>query len=334
VQDGVRATLLAGRTTTHDMATVEGKTEADTIYGVDAIVDTRLLELFAAHWPASEPVEIVVESSDDALLHPHDVPIDDVRWTCIVDPIDGSRGLMYDKRAAWSLAAVAPRRGTRPRLRDVVAAAMTELPTTKQWASDQISGVRGCGRAGLVAERTDVRTSARAPISVEPSNATGFEHGFASFAKFFPPGRLQIAVCEDRFWRALHGDERVADLAVFDDQYLATAGQFHELLAGHDRMVGDLRPLAFAEAGIESAFVCHPYDCCTAMLLEEAGCVVTTPWGNALDAPLDITTPVAWIAFANPALARMAAPALHAAVRDTFPSITSEEEPDVGREVH
>ena len=39
------------------------------------------------------------------------------------------------------------------------------------------------------------------------------------------------------------------------------------------------------------------------MLLEEAGGVVTDPWGEPLDAPLDTTSPVAWVGYANPALA-------------------------------
>ena len=33
---------------------------------------------------------------------------DAAAWTVIVDSIDGTRGLMYDKRSAWCLAAVAP----------------------------------------------------------------------------------------------------------------------------------------------------------------------------------------------------------------------------------
>ena len=35
------------------------------------------------------------------------------------------------------------------------------------------------------------------------------------------------------------------------------------------------------------------------MLLEEAGGVVTDPWGAPLDAPLDTTSPVAWVGYAN-----------------------------------
>jgi hypothetical protein len=87
---------------------------------------------------------------------------------------------------------------------------------------------------------------------------------------------------------------------------------------GHDRLLGDVRPLAFAELGIDGT-ACHPYDCCTALLLTEAGCVVAEPWGGPLDVPLDTTTPVAWVGVANAALAERVLPAVSAAARECFP---------------
>ena len=58
------------------------------------------------------------------------------------------------------------------------------------------------------------------------------------------------------------------------------------------------------------AFACHPYDVCTSLLLAEAGGVVTDPWGEPLDAPLDTTTSVAWVGYANDALAATIGPVL------------------------
>ena len=51
------------------------------------------------------------------------------------------------------------------------------------------------------------------------------------------------------------------------------------------------------------------------MLLEEAGGVVTDPWGGQLDCPLDTTTSVAWVGYANEALARRIGPLLADALR-------------------
>src|SRR6476619_4937306 len=153
-----------------DMAAIEGRTSADTIYAIDRVADDALVGWFATHWP---DVELVTEGLEERVLIGTDP-----QWTVIVDSIDGTRRLMYDKRPAWCLAAAAPRGGS---LRDVVAAAMTELPTTKQSLSDQISGTRG---GGITADRVDVRDGGRTAITPRPSTATDLEHGFAAIAKF------------------------------------------------------------------------------------------------------------------------------------------------------
>jgi hypothetical protein len=98
---------------------------------------------------------------------------------------------------------------------------------------------------------------------------------------------------------------------VFDDQYICTGGQLFELIVGHDRMLGDLRPLAYAKLGLSSASLCcHPYDICTALIAREAGCVIESPEGRPLRAPLDTTTPVSWLGYAYPGLARLVRPVL------------------------
>jgi fructose-1,6-bisphosphatase/inositol monophosphatase family enzyme len=268
-----------------DMAKIEGETVADTIYAIDRVADDTLLQWFEEHWLG---VEVVSEGLDEPV-----VVGDDPTWTVIVDTIDGTRGLMYDKRPAWCLAAAAPHGGS---LRDVVAATMTELPTTKQGATDQLSGTRG---GGLRADRLDLRDGRRDPLVVRPSTATDLEHGFAGLAKFFVPGKVALAEMETVLFT------RLGSRHVFDDEYISSGGQIHELIAGHDRFVADLRPLVDPEA-----FACHPYDVCTAMLLEEAGGVVTDPRGLPLDAPLDTTSPVAWVGYANPELAGRIGPIL------------------------
>jgi fructose-1,6-bisphosphatase/inositol monophosphatase family enzyme len=287
--DHVRDLVIGARGI--DMAAIEGRTAADTIYAIDRVADDTLIGWFEQHWP---DVELISEGLDDPVLIGTDPA-----WTVIVDSIDGTRGLMYDKRSAWCLAAAAPRGGS---LRDVVAAAMTELPTTKQGLADQLSGTRG---GGITAERIDLRDGARAAIGVQPSSASDLEHGFAVVAKFFVPGKVALAQLETELFT------RLGSRDVFDDEYISSGGQLHELLAGRDRFVADLRPLVDPDA-----FACHPYDICTAMLLEEAGGVVTDPHGDPLDVPLDTTTPVAWAGYANTVLADRIGPILAELVDD------------------
>ncbi len=287
--DHIRATVIGGRGI--DMAAIEGATAADTIYAIDRVADDELLGWFERHWP---DVELVSEGLDEPVIVGREP-----KWTVIVDTIDGTRGLMYDKRPAWCLAAAAPHGGS---LKDVVAAAMTELPTQKQGAADQLSGIRG---RGVVAERIEVRDGSRVPLVVRPSTSTDLEHGFGGLAKFFPPGKVALAELEAELFR------RIGTTTVFDDEYISSGGQLHELITGRDRFVADLRPLADP-----TAFACHPYDVCTAMLLEEAGGVVTDPWGRPLDAPLDTTSSVVWAGYANEALAARIGPVLADLVDD------------------
>ena len=279
----VRALLVASRGM--DMSAVAGETVADTIYAIDRVADDALVQWFAEHWP---DVLVVSEGLDQPVLVG-----ETAAWTVIVDTIDGTRGLMYDKRSAWCLAAAAPPGGG---LADIVAAAMTELPTAKQGRADQLSATRG---GGLRAERVDLRGGEPAALAVRPSAATDLEHSFSGLAKFFLPGKAALAALEGELFARLGARQ------VFDDEYLSTGGQLHELITGRDRFVADLRPLVQSEG-----LACHPYDVCTAMLLEEVGGVVTDPWGNTLAVPLDNVTPVAWVGYANEALATRIGPVL------------------------
>src|SRR5690606_23431677 len=97
----------------------------------------------ARHWPREQPVELVMEGLAAGTTFPRGIAVADTRWKLILDPIDGTRCLMYDKRPAWALAGLAPQRGARTRLSDIVVAAMTELPNAKAGEADQFSAVRG-----------------------------------------------------------------------------------------------------------------------------------------------------------------------------------------------
>jgi hypothetical protein len=53
---------------------------------------------------------------------------------------------------------------------------------------------------------------------------------------------------------------------------------------------------------------------CTVLIAEELGLLVTDVSGNALDAPLDLETDVAWVGYANERLRARVEPALRAAL--------------------
>lgn len=167
--DSIRDALIRNRADgeTEAMALVAAETSADTIYAIDKVSEAVITGWFLDHWPSDWPVEVVMEGLEDGdpLTFPKGTPAMNTRYKCILDPIDGTRGIMYDKRSAWALAGLAPRRGNDTKLSDIVVASMTELPTSKQWRADQFSAVIG---GGVIAEAVDVRNGSRVPLPCRP----------------------------------------------------------------------------------------------------------------------------------------------------------------------
>lgn len=307
----VRDKVLAARdaSTSEKLSEIAHVCTSDTIYAIDRVSEDSIAQWFTAHWPQQEPVQVVMEGieDDDPLCFPAGVTVAETKWKCLLDPIDGTRCIMHDKRSAWVLAGIAPQKGDDTRLSDIVAAAMTELPITKQWRSDQFSATLG---GGVTANATNVLDGSTLPLTAAPSQAVDFRHGFSWVAKYFPEGRTLTSQIEELFWEEVCEPKPDESLAIFDDQYLSTGGAFYEFLAGHDRMGADLRPLVFDRLGLDSPMVCHPYDVSAALILQEAGVIYEHPLGGFPDAPLDTTTPITWVTWANSTLADKARPKL------------------------
>jgi hypothetical protein len=300
---------------TASFAAVSRESVADTIYGIDRISEVAISDWFAEYWPSVFPVELVMEGIDPEhpVTVPAGIPPHRTQAKIILDPIDGTRGIMYDKRAAWFLAGVAPQRGPATRLSDIEVAAMVELPTTKQWRADRFSAIRG---QGLFSDSVNVLTGAIQPCAVRPSAAGDMLHGFGYISRFLPAGKTLTAAVEQRLWERLYPSEPGKEIVLFEDQYISTGGQFCELLLGHDRMIADIRPLIFKKLGLASALCCHPYDVAAALVLHEAGVVLEAPDGSPMDGPLDTTSPISWVAYANPKLAARVRPVLRSVLKE------------------
>jgi hypothetical protein len=307
--DAIQDAVVSGRThlDAARLSAVAGHAGGDTIYAIDKISEVAIVAWFRVNWPQNLPVQIVMEGLEDELCFPEGTAASATDWKCIIDPIDGTRGIMYDKRSAWALAGIATQAGEGTMLSHIIAAAMTEIPVTKQWRGDQFSATLG---GDLISTARDLRGGGVEIIQPVPSQAADFSHGFSSLVKFFPEGRTLTSQIEERLWDELIGLNRSLSPQIFDDQYLSTGGQFHELITGHDRMIGDLRPLILRVLDMESQLVCHPYDACTWLVLRKAGVVFEHPLGGFPDAPLDTESGVAWIAYANERLASQARPVL------------------------
>ncbi len=306
----------AGRCSSSELSAVAFDGEGDTIYFLDRIGEDRLIDALS-DLAAKEPILLVAEGiSGGELVLPRGADRDGVRWRIIMDPIDGTRGLMYQKRPAWILSAIAPERGEETRLSHIVAAVQTEIPLHKQFCFDQIVGD---AQGGLVSRRhvrreyCDVIDVDPLSCSLKPSRATGLEHGFAQISRFIPGGRDILASLDEELIEAVVGPPVAGKALVFEDQYLSTGGQLYELMMGHDRFIADLRPLLagpLAERGQAHSLCCKPYDLCTAVLAQRAGVIISDARGQKLDGPLDVRADLAWVGYANASLRAKIEPVL------------------------
>jgi fructose-1,6-bisphosphatase/inositol monophosphatase family enzyme len=319
IHEAIRAEVVtvSARASADEMSAVTGKQAGDVIYAVDRVTERVLVERFtdlARNWPCVLVAEGLGVTG--RLVLPEGTPERKAEIVALVDPIDGTRGLMYQKRPAWILTGIAPYRGGRETLADISLAVQTEIPLVKQHLADTLWAVAG---EGARAERVDLIAGTRAPLLLRPSKATTVVHGFGGLAKFFSGTRGELAAIDDAVVaRLLGGRDDDGDPLVFDDEYLSSAGQLYELAAGHDRWTADLRPLlqpARRAAGRAPIFCAHPYDLACELIAREAGVVVTDPRGARLAAPLDVTSDVAWVGFANADLARAVGGALTAELR-------------------
>ena len=309
--------------------------DGDTIYAIDRIAEDVLVdEVDRTIAREAGPVVLVAEGLPGGeVLLPEGADAARARWVIIVDPIDGTRGLMYQKRPGWILTGAARIRngdGANGRVRqaatlaDIEVAVQTEIPLVKQHLSDEMWSVRGQGAA---ARRHNRLTGDTGAFTLRPSTATTLSHGFATVSRFFPGNATALSGVDDEIAIANVGPPERGKAKVFEDQYISTGGQLYELMAGHDRLIADLRPLSdpsVDRAGPPAAnpparragggLCCHPYDLCAELIARELGEIVTDERGAPLRAPLDVHADVCWVGYANAGLRAVVEPVLRAAL--------------------
>lgn len=303
---------------TEDLSAVAFHSAADTIYEIDRSVESVLLPALQEHLAPLTSFVLICEGVNDEapLPFPANCALDACALRIIIDPIDGTRPIMYNKRSAWVLMGVAPNRGDATTLADVELAVQVELPTTRAAVADTLWAIRGQGAWG---ETVNLQTGERVPFQPRPSRAASIRGGFAMLANFFPIGKDVLASIEENLALALFGDLANNKTALFTDQYLSTGGQLYELMMGHDRMLADVRSLLYeklAREGKATGHSCHPYDLCTALIAEEAGVQVTDGCGLPLSAPLNTTADISWIGYANQVIRDEVEPVLQGLLKE------------------
>ena len=302
------------------LAEVAGEHGGDRIYGIDREVEVTI-ECVISTWPEEcLPLRLIAEGMGHN-GHVHFGPSDQTpRWRVMIDPIDGTRMLMYDKRSAWFLAAVCHDRGDRTTLADSVASALIELPTSKQNLADALIATADAPTRGYrfaVSESEPPVADSGVEFPVRPSAKPDLQDGFATVLSFFP-GTRQLA-----------GElaERIAECCgvmtnlptVFDDQYISTGGLMYQLMTGRDRCCIDLRPQfnqILGRSGEVRFIESHPYDLAGLLAARNAGVIMTNGFGQSLDAPLDVDSGVDWCGYANEQIRSLVEPVVQDWLRE------------------
>ena len=304
---------------TERLSAVYKEDATDTIYQIDRDVEEIIIPLITPYAKELGGLVLMAEGigdPDHGVVLPESMPADEAALRIIMNPIDGTRGIMYDKRSAFYLAAAAPNKGTDTRLSDIEVAVMTELPTSRSVLSDRLWAVKG---KEVAAQTVNIATGDTKNWTPRPSQADTLLGGFAQIARFFPPGRALLAHIDDTLLSRLYPDADQTKTIVFEDQYISSGGQAYEMLRGHDRFIADIRAGLFRKVkakGGKTGHTCHPYDVCAFLIGQECGVVFTDLHGNAFDAPFSLTYPVDWIAYANQNLKEQIAPVFHQILKE------------------
>lgn len=319
LHEQIRASVVetCERASSRELATVVSEQEGDTIFALDRVSEELLIDFCEREVAPFAPVILIAEGLPDGQITlPRGTAESDVVWRIIVDPIDGTRGLMYQKRSGWILTGVAPNRGPGTSLNDVELAVQTEIPLAKQHLSDVLWAFRG---EGFHAERFNRLTRGSTPLELRPSTASDIAHSYSQVVRFFPGARDVLAAIDDEIVLGALGPPQPGKAQCFEDQYTSTAGQLYELIAGHDRFVAELRahmePVT-DERGLPRLLCCHPYDLCTELIAREAGVIVTGVDGGLLNARLAVEPDVSWAGYANERIRATVEPLLQSALRE------------------
>lgn len=285
----------------NDLNLVINQGNGDFSYKIDSFAESKIDGLGQKMVSLGYSVEITAEGigKKKYLAGNNSTP----DFAVIIDPIDGTRGIMYDFRSAFVLTGIAPYRQEGNTLNDIEIAVQTEIPTSKQ---DRISILWAIKNQGAHHQIFDLKTKELTNEPIQTSSEKNLDHGFAVFVNFFPGVKGKIGEIADFVFQKVQKNKEKDYSVIFDDQYISNAGQIYLMTTGKYRFIADIRPI-FGEL---SGLTAHPYDLCTILIATEAGAIFTNLNGKKIDYPFDTDTKCGFIAYANSDLKQLIEPHL------------------------
>ncbi len=287
---------------TEGLARIYGSGNGDVSYGIDIICERMIDQWFMENPP--EGGAVVICEGLGQRVYPSTQDKASARWRIIIDPLDGTRHIMYDMRSAWILTGIAENKGSEVTLSDICAAIQTEVPTTMQDKGAVLKAVKHQGAEIKVYDlHTDKEMDSH--VSLSPSTATTLENGFCVFSNFFPGTKAIISEMEERILCRLYGYPKEDSNLIFTEQYISSGGQLYMLMTGKYRMVIDIRALLYRyqlKRNRSLPLCVHPYDLSASLIAIESGCIVKNVYGDILNYPMNLNTNCSWVGYANSSL--------------------------------
>ena len=297
----------------------------DTSFGLDVPAEAAVEAWFAAR-AAEGPLSLLSEEAGWRHAGPapggwRELPdFDHGGPRIVIDPIDGTRPLMHDLRAAWVVLGFAPSGSAQPRAAELTGGLVVELPPSLQLQARWLEAARGGpaevrvlpvpSEAAAVAAAPSRPLGTQSPNSLQPDPSAVCE-GYLTFFRYHPAQRAALAAIEERFFARLAAHEGADLLRVYEDGYCSSGGQLALLALGTYRFVADLR----ARVGIVSGPCCKPYDIAGALVVAAAaGVSLRDGFDRPLDFPLDATSPLDVVGYATEATRARLGPHLAAAL--------------------
>jgi len=277
-----------------------GRGAGDTTFGLDRQTE-RAVDAWFEGAAAQAPLSLFSEESGWRHRGPAGelAGFDHGGPRIVVDPVDGTRNLMFDLRPAWSVVALAGPGAEIPRQGEVLHGILAELPDSRGGRRRILCASRGLGCRLAVHALAEPEPPRARPLICDDSDRA--DQGYFPFFALHPGARAPIAELAADFFARLEQSEGAAIEHCFDDQYISSGGQLALVALGTYRMVVEARGELARQRGAPLQ-VCKPYDVAGAVLCaEEAGAVVTDLEGAPLDHALDADTPVSFCAFHNAA---------------------------------
>ncbi len=276
----IRDAVIEKMKTSKDAHGIDRFEHGDFIYNVDVEAE-KILEQEFERWGKEEPVVLVAEGIGRKAYGGAEA---DCKTIVVVDPIDGTREIMYARRPAWAIAGVAPYKEDAT-LDDIELTVQTAIGKNIFGENEVLWAVKGQGayieKDGGKAER------------LKTLQDDEIEHRFITFQSYFEGFRKPVTDIQEEVLSKFV-TPKPGQALTFEDNYLSTAGLLYFLATGRQSAVIDLRPK------ITDGLGNHVYDVCSFLIATEAGASIDFyDENNSSKIPLSLDSKVGFRAYAN-----------------------------------